>query len=268
METPFFFPGHDGPLFGFYHQPVAAEPKVPFVFCHPFAEEKLWTHRVLVSFARKLAAHGYGVLRFDYRGNGDSASGFEETSLSTARADLAQAITWLQEHTGHSRVSLLGLRLGATIASLAAEDLAIDRLVLWAPIVDGSRYIQEMLRINLATQMAVHKEIRKDREQLIAHMKTGGTVSVDGYPIAYPMFEELTATRLAADPKRHEGPCLVVQADRPQAKASPDLQRLATAYPRGAFALVEEEPFWKEIPQFYQDAANLSSETIRWLAGL
>ena len=43
-----------------------------FVFCHPLTEEKLWTHRVFVTFARELAAAGHTVLRFDYRGNGDS----------------------------------------------------------------------------------------------------------------------------------------------------------------------------------------------------
>ena len=54
-ETPFFFPSGKHSLFGILHQPAAATCLPAFVFCHPFGEEKLWTHRVFVSFARRLA---------------------------------------------------------------------------------------------------------------------------------------------------------------------------------------------------------------------
>ena len=55
----------------------------PIVMCHPLGEEKLWSHRVFVSFARDLAAAGFAVLRFDFRGEGDSDRDFEETDLET-----------------------------------------------------------------------------------------------------------------------------------------------------------------------------------------
>ena len=75
-ETPFFFPSTGGgALFGVFHRPAAIDTTRPaFVFCHPLAEEKLWAHRVFVSYARHLAAAGYPVLRFDMTGNGDSVS--------------------------------------------------------------------------------------------------------------------------------------------------------------------------------------------------
>lgn len=264
-ETPLFFPASDESLFGVVHVPERPAAVAPWVFCHPFGEEKLWSHRAMVSFARRLAARGHHVFRFDYYGNGDSSGEFEESSLTTARRDLETAIAWIRDRTGSASVSLLGLRLGATIAAVAAESLPVDRLVLWAPILDGGRYVQEMLRANLATQLAVHKEIRQDREQLVAHMKSGGSVSVDGYLMSQWMFEDLSATRLTAEPKHHAGPCLVLQVDRPQAPAAPALEALAASYPQGTFGLVREEQFWKEIAQFYQVATNLTDETLRWL---
>jgi len=59
---------------------------------HPFAEEKLWSHRVFVSFARALAERGYPVLRFDYMGAGDSSGTTPETSLQTHLDDLRAAV--------------------------------------------------------------------------------------------------------------------------------------------------------------------------------
>ncbi|HET7217704.1 MAG TPA: alpha/beta fold hydrolase, partial [Vicinamibacterales bacterium] len=181
-ETPLYFAGGDHALFGLMHEPAGFRAGVPFVFCHPLCEEKLWAHRVFVSFARELAAAGHPVLRFDYSGNGDSDGDFSTLSLGSIARDVRRAIAMVREKTGAPKVHLLGLRFGGLIASLAAEDAAdVDRLILWSPVVDGSRYMQELLRVNLTTQLAIHKEVRQDRAALVAVMEQGGSVNVDGY---------------------------------------------------------------------------------------
>lgn len=266
IETPMFFPGAGYRLFGVLHEPDTP-PRGAFAFCHPFAEEKLWAHRVFVSFARRLAADGFAVLRFDYMGNGDSEGQFEASSLSSARADVRAALDHVRRATGLPRVGLMGLRLGATIASLVAEESDdVDRLVLWAPIVDGNRYMQELLRINLTTQMAVFKEIRQDREALVAAMRGGATVNVDGYELSLAAYEEVAAVRLANGTKRFEGPCFIAHIDRQPGRTSPELQQLSGTYPRGVLAFAQEEPFWKEILQWYSSAPALSAATLEWLA--
>lgn len=265
-ETPFYFANGGRSLFGVLHRPAAQGTLPSFVFCHPLAEEKLWAQRVFVSFARQLAARGHAVLRFDYMGNGDSDGEFRESSLSTAIADVRRAVEQVREMTGTRLVSLLGLRLGATIASLAAEDSAdLRHLVLWAPIVDGARYMQELLRINLTTQMAVYKEIRQDRDALVATMEQGNLVNVDGYDLTHRLYSEVSAVKLAAAAKRHEGPCLVVQIDRQPGRTSPELQQLAASYAGATLTAVQEEPFWKEILRFYDQAPNLFPATLEWL---
>ena len=116
-------------------------------------------------------------------------------------------IEWIRRETGARQVNLLGLRLGATIASLVAEEITdVHQLVLWSPIIDGARYMQELLRINLTTQMAIYKEVLRDREALVDAMRQGETVNVDGYEMALPMYSEVSAVKLAAFPKRHQGP--------------------------------------------------------------
>jgi exosortase A-associated hydrolase 2 len=266
-ETPLFFTSGNSQLFAVVHEPVATRAGEAFVFCHPLAEEKLWSHRVFVSFARRLAADGHLVLRFDYRGNGDSDGEFSEGSLTSIREDVGAAVAHVRRSRGVSKVSLLGLRAGATIASLVAEDAAaqINRLILWAPVVDGARYMQDLLRINLTTQMATSKEIRHDREALVELMRQGQTVNVDGYEMAYSLYSDFSSVKLADTPKRFQGPCQIVQIDRQPDRTDAELQRLAASYPNATLRNAQEEPFWKEIARFYEQAPNLFPATLEWL---
>ena len=266
-ETPFYFPRGDLSLFGVLHEAAETGAKMPLVFSHPFAEEKLWTHRVFVSFARELARRGHTVLRFDQTGNGDSEGQFSEFCVDTALGDLECAIDRVKHLTGSREVGLLGLRFGATLAALVVEQRDdVRALVLWAPVVDGERYAQDLLRVNLATQMAVYKEIRQDRAALVQSMREGRTVNVDGYALAYNHYEQLTAIALAKTPKRFGSPALIVHIDRVAGARRPaELQELVGHYADGTLLTVQEEPFWKEIPRFYETAPNLFATTLSWL---
>jgi exosortase A-associated hydrolase 2 len=266
IETPLFFGDDAEPLFGVVHQPDVATGS-PFVFCHPFGEEKLWAHRVFVSYARLLASAGHPVLRFDYRGNGDSSGEFSDSSLAGAIADVRSAIAEVRRQCQADSVHLLGLRLGATIAALvAAQERDVDRLVMWAPIVDGGAYMQELLRGNVTTQMAVYKEIRQDREGLVAAMRSGETVNVDGYELSYALYSEVTAVKLAAEQSTHRGPTLVVRIERNTQRPAPDLDQLVTRFDQGTLVAAQEEPFWKEIARSYQlPAANVFAVTQGWM---
>ena len=264
-EIPAFIEHQDARLFGILHEPSGSTGAPPFVFCHPFGEEKLWTQRVYVTFARRLAARGHAVFRFDYSGNGDSEGTFAESSLSSARADVEAAIEHVQRVTGSDRVSLLGLRLGATIASLVAEDrLNVHHLVMWAPIVDGARYMQEVLRSNVTTQLATYKEVRRDRAELVEAMRAGETVNVDGYDMSFKLYSEVSDVKLAAHPKKYRGPCLIVQVAPAPGRQVPELVELAASYENATLTFAQEDPFWKEIPRFYSEAANLFAVTMAW----
>lgn len=268
VETPLFFRNGAYRLFGIVHQPVGPPSGAAWVFCHPFAEEKLWTHRVYVSFARLLAARGVWVLRFDMTGNGDSEGQFSETSVDTMLSDIDCAIRHLRQLSGiGGGMGLLGLRFGASLAALAAERSPdIDKLVLWEPIVDGGKYMQEMLRINLTTQSAVYKEIRHNREALVGMMRDGATVNIDGYELAYPCYEQATAIDLKEGHKRFAGSCLIVQIGKEGQPIHPDLKVLQETYPVADLQCVVEEPFWKEIKRWYRAAPKLFDATLAWMA--
>jgi len=266
-ETPFFFPNGNYRLFGVLHEPKAPSKKEGFVFCAPFAEEKLWAHRVFVNFARDLADNGYPVLRFDYMGNGDSEGNFEESSLETMLSDTRCAIRTLREKvTGVESVNLLGLRLGATVAALAGGNgSGISRLIFWEPVIDGSAYMREMLRINLSTQTSVYKKILHNTDALIQKMKDGETVNVDGYEMAWPLYDQIAGIDLLRNGNSCESQVLIVQISRKEGNVSQSLEKLKEKYGKADLAVAVEEPFWKEIRHYYSIANNLFRITQEWL---
>lgn len=278
-ESPLLFHRDDTRLFGVLHRPQGPGERSAFVLSHPFAEEKLWSHRVFVSLARALAERGHPVLRFDYTGSGDSEGATAETSLRTHLADLEAAVAMLAEQDASvDRVGLIGLRLGATFAALMMERaheattgtaglLAGGPLVLWDPVVDGAAYLQEVMRSNLTMQLATHGKVIETREVLQQRILAGGTANVDGYEIGRGLLESCGRTDLLPlTSKRHAAPALVVGISPPgRRRPRPDLEVLSATYARGEFTDAEEQPFWREIRQFYGRADRLQSLTLEWL---
>lgn len=267
-ETPFFFRNRSYGLFGILHEPTGRRRrKEGFVFCAPFAEEKLWAHRVMLNFARELADEGYAVLRFDYMGNGDSDGKFEESTLETMLSDTQCAIRTLREKVIEvDSVNLLGLRLGGAIAAIyASRNKNVSHLILWDPIINGAAYMREMLRINLSTQAAVYKKILHNTDALIAMMKDGKTVNVDGYEVAWPLYEQVAEIDLLS--RDNNIPCraLIVQISRKDGSVSPAFGKMKEKYLSAEIAVAVEEPFWKEIRQYYSKAENLYQITMDWL---
>lgn len=259
--------GVDGErIFAVLHEPVASNGR-GVVVCAPLGEEMLWSRRVLVTFARELADSGHAVLRFDYRGEGDSDRWFQDTSVSTRLEDTALAVQSLRSLAPEvDDVTLVGLRFGATIAAAAgAAATDVHRMVLWDPVVDGSEYMQSVLRLNLMYQMALHGKVVENREQLAARLMDGGTVNIEGYELGSSFFEEACSLQLSQALGHFAGPVHIVSVVPRAGAPTPALEALAVNTPRVTLSSVVEEPFWREIRTFYQRADNLFDTTVRWL---
>lgn len=142
-----FFGPDSNRLFGFLH-PVAttASPTLGVLVCNPFGYESLHAHRSLRAFAVAAAAAGMPAMRFDYTGCGNSNGDEYTPDLIQAWVQSVHlAVDELKRRTGVSQVCLLGLRLGALLATLAAQERQdIACLVAIAPVVQGRQYIREM----------------------------------------------------------------------------------------------------------------------------
>lgn len=144
MEA-FYFGPSDNYLFGAYHEPTNGNRREGIVLCSPFGQEYLRAHRSLRRLAINLAAQGYSVLRFDYRGTGDSAGTLAGVTADNWQQDIRHAVQELIDIAAVPKVALVGLRVGALLAAqVAAHNPQISRLLIWDPIVSGQAYIDEL----------------------------------------------------------------------------------------------------------------------------
>jgi pimeloyl-ACP methyl ester carboxylesterase len=153
--TPIHFGTRDRMLFGIYY-PAAAKPvrEAGVVICPPVGTEYMQTYRALRQVALYLSNAGYHVLRFDYFGTGDSSGDTIEASFPQWLRDVSAALDELKDTAGVSQCSLVGLRLGASLALLsAAERNDIRDIILWDPVVRGQDYIDD-LRQNAKRRLA------------------------------------------------------------------------------------------------------------------
>jgi pimeloyl-ACP methyl ester carboxylesterase len=155
--------------FGWLHE---ARGRHGVVLCNPFGYDAYCTHRGWRKLAESVAAAGMPTLRFDYPGTGDSAGLEEDPKRFDAwLGSIAAAVEWLREYTGVEQVSLVGLRLGATLAALAAARIGnIDGLVLLAPVITGRSYLRELRACRrkwCGTLLGMHSESVSDTESCL-----------------------------------------------------------------------------------------------------
>lgn len=143
---PFFFSAREKRLFGVYYAPARgpARPRA-VVLCYPMGHEYIRAHRTFRQLSVRLAEAGFHALRFDYYGCGDSAGESEEGAVEQWLEDIGAAVDEIKDLSGAAEVTLIGARLGATLAALAAgRRRDVDGLALWDPIVKGDDYVREL----------------------------------------------------------------------------------------------------------------------------
>lgn len=188
---PLYFGTSGARLFGVYHPAESAQPRAcGVVICAPFGHEYIRAHRLLRQLAGQLSRDGFHVLRFDYLGCGDSAGEPHDGTPSQWTADIATAIDELRDTAEVRRVCLIGLRLGATLAAHAAERRDdVGAVVLWDPIVDGGRHLEELQRLQ--------RSWLSDRPGSKTFAFQHHVDEVIGFPITSALRTELEMTVLA-----------------------------------------------------------------------
>jgi exosortase A-associated hydrolase 1 len=131
-EAPVEFPCDGHRLHGILHVP-AGEYRCGVLMVHGRPEYRIGVHRRLLELARIWADAGFGVMRFDYRGSGDSEG--EMSTLEESSADIAAAVDAFKANLpGLDEVVLWGSCAGATDALLyAPKDRRLTGIVLVNP---------------------------------------------------------------------------------------------------------------------------------------
>jgi exosortase A-associated hydrolase 2 len=185
---PFFLGSGADQRFCLFHRP-AGTCRGAVLYVPPFAEELNRTRRMAALGARRLAAHGYGVLQIDLLGTGDSAGDFLDARWDLWKQDLDLGAAWLRARLD-APLTLWGLRLGALLALDFARTAAMPLapMLLWQPVTSGSTYLTQFLRLRTANAMlGDDAAAQTGTKALRAALAAGQTLEIAGYDLTPPL---------------------------------------------------------------------------------
>lgn len=181
---PFFLPFGSESIFCVYMSPEAKKPQAGILYLHPFAEEMHKSRRVAAQQARKFAMDGYAVLLIDLLGCGDSTGDFEDANWDAWKDCVYEGYNWLSKKID-TPIILWGLRLGATLAAEISTQLPdISGLVLWQPVANGEIYLNQLLRLKLASQMLDTDQSKSGTKNFRNLLMSGESIEIGGNMIS------------------------------------------------------------------------------------
>jgi putative redox protein len=153
-----FFKNNDGQnLSGRLELPIDRHPHNFVLFAHCFTCNK---HLLAIkNISRMLTAAGFGVLRFDFTGLGESEGDFSETTFSGNVEDLVAAAVFLEENYKAPTV-IIGHSLGGAAVLFAASKIQSITAVATINAPSDPNHVQHLFKSSL-------KEIKNNGKAIV-----------------------------------------------------------------------------------------------------
>ena len=137
------FPNNEGQqLVGRLELPLNQHPHNFSIFAHCFTCNKNLS--AVKNISRALTANGFGVLRFDFTGLGESDGDFEDTNFSGNVEDLTSASLFLKNHYNAPSL-LIGHSLGGAASIFAASKIESIKAVATIGAPSSPKHVQHLL---------------------------------------------------------------------------------------------------------------------------
>lgn len=256
-----FIAGGQGRLYLAAFGDCSAEHAV--LFLPPFAEEMNLSRAVVARQARMLTEAGYFVVLLDYFGTGDSEGEFDEARVPGWLNDIEATLVWIGQKQ-RSSVTLWGLRLGGLLAAHYVDDRgaeAVDRLLLWKPVINGHQLMNQFFRLKQMSEMMQGRG--DDQINWYRRCLEGETVEVAGYPMSSGLVSQISA--LSMQPSTWMEKVRVIWIEAASEKVPLTASRLHAQWPgdRLTIEACTGVPFW-QVPDTY-DADSLTILTLKCL---
>lgn len=248
------------------HHPARGARRGGVVIAGPFGVERERAYLTLVHWAAALAVAGFDVLRFDYRGTGESPGRFQDHTFSDWADDLRLAAEALAGLAQGVPLTICGIRLGGLLAASVFEQGLGNRLLTWAAPASGRAMLFDTLRRTLMADLLAHPDgPRRTRDQLVAQIESGDPLNVDGY---------LWSQKLWRDSELHT--LRLPTRDAPQAHGQArdwlalDLKGAATVPPvtdDSHRAAVVGDRFWDSTLALLPNVGEFAAKSLNWLLG-
>ena len=265
MEQLGYIKALDGsPLYAAYHPGATNDSSraLPVLIVPPLFEERKSAYSALRRLAIKLASAGHAVMRFDYRGSGESGGDCVNRRWQHMAEDVAVARKTLARLAGKRDSALLGLRLGATLALQETIRAGGEAIIALSPVIKGAGQVR----------------LWKMRSKIRAEMTTPGSPSVDatgkdieaidfdGFDVNPAFFDDVAGIDLAKDLGALSCPGLAVQISHRVEPSTESTQLMNTLGRRAKLETLRMEPFWDKL----DDVATgpLEDSVIKFLQAL
>jgi len=184
-----YFPVPGAHLYTVLHEVEA--PLARVLLIGSFASERHTSYRPWLQWARYLAARRIEVLRFDYRGVGESTGVFTEMSFRSWVDDVERLSAWLRKREDNAPLIMHGLEMGGLLAAKAFHNGEADALVLWSAPVNANKVLRSTLQRWIGPQQLLKREEdRRPPSHYCRLLDEGQSVEVDGYEWTSALWRE------------------------------------------------------------------------------
>jgi hypothetical protein len=181
LECAGYFTVSGAALYTVLHE--VPDPVARVLLVGPFASERHFSYHPWVRWGRYLAMRGIEVLRYDYRGVGESTGNFEEMGFDHWSEDVELLADWFSSRSQSVPLLLHGLEIGAILAGrIFAQGLG-DALLLWSPPAHANQALRSsLMRWAGLEQLFESAENRRSAADYIRQLEQGVSIEVAGYP--------------------------------------------------------------------------------------
>ncbi len=220
MEHAGYFNVSGAHLYTVLHE--VADPIARVLLVGPFASERHNSYLPWVRWARYLATKGMEVLRYDYRGVGESTGSFEEMSFEHWSEDVLHLAGWLKARSPDVPLVLHGLEIGAILAANAFDNGIGDSVLLWSPPANAHQALRSSLMrwVGLEHLYKSGEDV-KSAAEYIRELEQGSFIEVEGYRWSSALWQDSFEVALPASmlddttaALAYDRPVRVVKLDR------------------------------------------------------
>jgi len=180
QERAGYFPVSGAHLYTVLHE--VRNPVARVLLVGPFASERHNSYLPWVRWARYLAAENVEVLRYDYRGIGESTGVFEQMTFEDWSQDVRLLSAWMLDRLPRVPLVLHGLGLGAVLAGRLFDEGVGDGLLLWSPPANANQALRAtLMRWVGLEQIFKFGNDRKSASDYIRELEQGSPLEVEGY---------------------------------------------------------------------------------------
>ena len=244
VERPRYLSVADDQLYCVTHAAVG-DVRARILLLGPVGSERTYAYHTSVRWARALADGGFDVVRFDYRGVGESTGSAAEMCLREWLDDAAAAAELFD---GDRPLILHGFRFGALVAEGLLRRGVGDALLTWGRPQRPQDCLLDLLRNHLAAEALVPTTHRPAGiDAIVAELESGRAVDAEGFAIPPRLWRDLKGVE-------------------PAAPDGPTVRHLGLSTGPGLPGIrIPRPPFWRPGPVLRPDVDELFGTSLAWL---